>query len=476
MELIKLRHFTVINFFALFSATSSAVTLDASDAMLMPHAVMNEQVLSIPGDPKRPVKLQVTVFTPNGPGPFPLAVFNHGANAKDAGAPELQQRYRISYTVDYFLSRGYAVVLPMMRGYAGSEGKLDIRGCDLEGLGIDDAKDIQAVISYMAMQPNMDASRIVVGGQSFGGWNTLAFGALDSPNVKGLINFSGGVAVSRCRSMESRLSIAAGHYGARTHVPSLWFYGDNDHIFPIETWRSMYRYYVAAGGRAELVAYGEFMEDAHTMLNYPGAFRIWVPKVDAFLSKVGLPGKLLYPEYMPTDIPPATHYAGIDDVAAVPYLNDKGRELYQRFLTSPLPRFFAIASNGMASITHGGFDPIDRALVQCRKHGKDCQLYAIDKDVVWIRPTPAPASTHFASLDDQTSVPYLTDDGRKNYLKFLTFKKPRAFVIAPNGSWSAASRGEDPLAQALQLCGRANQGCQLYAVDDAVVWPEKSSN
>lgn len=474
MKTIKLRHLTVAYFFALLSATGSAVAAgDASDATAMPNAPMNEQVLSIPGDPERPVMLQVTVFMPNGPGPFPLAVLNHGATA--GTRPELQPRYRLSYSADYFLSRGYAVVMPMMRGFAGSGGKVEVHGCDLGAAGINDAKDIRAVISTMATWPKIDASRIVVSGQSFGGWNTLAFGTLHYPNVKGLINFAGGVIASSCASSEMSLPMAAGRYGARTDIPSLWFYGDNDKLFSIETWRTMHDYYIAAGGKAELVAYGKFMENSHIMLNYPEAFRIWVPKVDAFLIKVGLPGRLVYPEYMPTDFPPPTHYAAIDDVNAIPYLNDRGREFYQRFLAKPMPRVFVIAKNGVASAQDGGFDPINLALSHCQPQGKDCQLYAIDNEVVWVRPTPAPPLTHFASLGDQTAIPYLNDGGRQGYLKFLTLKKPRAFAIAPNGSWSGASRGDDPLAQALTLCAKANQGCQLYAVDDAVVWPEKSA-
>jgi hypothetical protein len=222
------------------------------------------------------------------------------------------------------------------------------------------------------------------------------------------------------------------------------------------------------------VAYGKFMENSHIMLNYPEGFRIWMPKVDAFLAKLGLPSKLIHPEYVPIDIPAPTHYAAIDDVNAVPYLDDQGREVYKRFLIKPMPRAFTIAKNGVASSQNGGFDALNRALTQCQKQGKDCQLYAVDNDVVWVRPTPAPPPTDFAALNDQTAIPYLNDAGRQSYLKFLALKKPRAFAIAPNGSFAGASRGEDPLAQAIQLCAKLNKGCQLYAVDDAVVWPAKT--
>ena len=47
-----------------------------------PKASVHEQVLSIPGDPARPVAPEATLLMPDGPGPFPLAVMNHGANGK----------------------------------------------------------------------------------------------------------------------------------------------------------------------------------------------------------------------------------------------------------------------------------------------------------------------------------------------------------------------------------------------------------
>ncbi|MQR02432.1 prolyl oligopeptidase family serine peptidase [Glaciimonas sp. GS1] len=463
-------------------ARANIIEVQNHDAMEMPHAPMHEKVLNITGDPDRPVTLQVTEFTPPGPGPFPLAVLNHGAIGDTS--PESQPRFRITYAADYFLSRGYAVILPMMRGYAGSDGAVTAHGCNAEAMGLSDAKDIRAVISYFVKQPNIDAQRIVVAGQSFGGWNTLAFGTLDYPNVKGLINFAGGVIASSCWSSKSSLENGAEDFGAQTHIPSIWFYGDNDKLFSVATWRAMHDRYNAAGGDAELVAYGSFMENSHVMLNYPEAHSIWVPKLDAFLEKVGLPNRPIYPEYMPTvfpaPIPQSAQYAAIDDVNAVPYLNDQGRALYQHFLTTKqFPRVFAIGKNGAASAQSGGFDPIAQALTNCQKSGRQCQIYAIDNDVVWNQPAarplaPVPAATHFAALEDPTAIPYINDAGRQGYSKFLTFKKPRAFVISPSGHFSGASRGDDPVAQALALCKKTSQGCQLYAVDDAVVWPEEA--
>jgi len=90
----------------------------------------------------------------------------------------------------------------MMRGFAGSGGSIVHHGCDLAADGIASAKDIRAVIDHLVTLPMIDASRIVVAGQSFGGWNTLAFGMLAPTTVRGLIDFSGGCGhrIARCRT------------------------------------------------------------------------------------------------------------------------------------------------------------------------------------------------------------------------------------------------------------------------------------
>ena len=286
------------------------------DTPIKLDASRNEQLITVPSDNLRPVKLQLTLFTPKGSGPFPLAVINHGSDGDKSA--KLNPRNRSPLAVGYFLSRGYAVALPMLRGYAGSEGRVEVHGCDPASVGIDDAKDIYAIIDYLSTLSIIDSRNVVVAGQSFGGWNTLALGTLKHPWVKGLINFSGGMLVPTCSNPEYSLVAAAAQFGSRTTVPSLWFYGENDKLFPVSLWRAMFERYTAEWGPAELVDYGNFKDDSHMMLGYPEGLAIWMPKVDAFLAKVGLPHTSVYPEYLPISFPQPSNYAAIDDVNAVP--------------------------------------------------------------------------------------------------------------------------------------------------------------
>lgn len=380
----------VVVFFSFVIAQSSSYA--AEDVSIAPSASMNERVLRVPGDSQHPAMLQVTVLSPDGPGPFPLVVMNHGAGG--TSRPDLEPRYRFTFSAYYFLSRGYAVALPMMRGFSGSEGKQMMGGCNQEEVGLNNAKDIRAVIDFMSTEPYVDSNLVVVAGQSFGGWNALALGSLKHPSVKGIINFAGGAIISNCSSTPEALASAAGNYGAQTVIPSIWFYGDNDVKFSPSVWRSMFDNYTAAGGQAELVAYGRFMSDSHNMLGFPEGLRIWAPKVDAFLIQVGLPSKITHPEYLPTDFPQPSNFAEIDDVDAVPYLTDVGRNTYRKFLSDPMPKVFVVSPTGLAASFNGGFDPLGRALSTCQKYSQKCKVYAVDDYVAWTQPTPAPAPNY----------------------------------------------------------------------------------
>src|SRR5690349_1019157 len=85
-------------------------------------AALNEEVIQIRSDGSPSVTLQTTLMHPNGPGPFPLVIMNHGSD--HAGNGNRNSRYHRSNAIFYFLSRGYAVAVPMMRGFAESGGSL----------------------------------------------------------------------------------------------------------------------------------------------------------------------------------------------------------------------------------------------------------------------------------------------------------------------------------------------------------------
>ncbi|PTB21373.1 hypothetical protein C9I57_06855 [Trinickia symbiotica] len=344
-------------------------------------ADLNERVVRVPVDSAGSTTLETTIFKPNGPGPFPMIVFNHG---KMAGDPRAQARSRPLAFAREFVRRGYVVVAPNREGFGNSGGTYRQEGCDVEKNGDAQADDVAATIAYMSKEPYVDASRIVVAGTSHGGLTAIAYGMRAAPGVRGLINFSGGLRQDACSGWQDNLTNAFEAYGEKARVPSLWLYGDNDSIWTHDLTERMYAAYVGHGASAKMIDFGSYKNDAHRLVVDRDGVPIWWPSVDAFLARIGMPTR---PEYQveTRPMPQATGYAAVDSVNAVPYLDSAGRAAYSKFLHQFPSRAFAVASSGAWSWAEGGDDPMSVALANCSKenHGEPCQLYAVNDSVVW---------------------------------------------------------------------------------------------
>jgi dipeptidyl aminopeptidase/acylaminoacyl peptidase len=114
------------------------------------------------------------VWKPEGPGPFPAIVWNHGSE-------------RLPGTVDsvapYFVSRGYIFFVPHRRGQGRSPGAYimdqlnaatpEQRSRMLVSLNEVHLQDQLAALTYLRNLPYVDQNRLVVMGASFGGIQTL---------------------------------------------------------------------------------------------------------------------------------------------------------------------------------------------------------------------------------------------------------------------------------------------------------------
>ena len=272
-------------------------------------SALNESVQSIRKAGVFQIELETTIYKPDGDGPFPVAVINHG---KASGDPRFQPRYRPAQAARYFLQRGYAVVAPMRQGFSKSGGSYIGGGCNVESNGRVQARDVKAVLDHLATQPWADRERVLVVGQSHGGWTTLAFGSQNYPGVKGLVNFAGGLRQESCPNWKQALAGGAASYARGTRLPSIWFYGDNDSYFDPETFRAMHEQYTAAGGKARLVAYGNFGGDAHSLFASRSGTAIWQPELSDFLASIG----------MPHEVQPAFAKYGVRSSLAVPPVDD----------------------------------------------------------------------------------------------------------------------------------------------------------
>jgi dipeptidyl aminopeptidase/acylaminoacyl peptidase len=88
------------------------------------------------------------------------------------GGPEGQERPAFNPTYQYFLSRGYAVLAPNVRGSTGY-GKTYTHLDDVR-LREDSVKDLAAAVDWLKTSGGADARRIAVMGGSYGGYMTLA--------------------------------------------------------------------------------------------------------------------------------------------------------------------------------------------------------------------------------------------------------------------------------------------------------------
>ena len=349
-------------------------------------ARLNETITFVKNDRLLPVSLEVTLFKPDGEGPFPVVMLNHG---KEASNNRLQPRSRYTNVAREFLRRGYAVVIPMRQGFSNSGGAAVGEGCNIAGNGDAQADDIVAVTRWLQSQPWVNGQQMMMMGQSHGGLTTLAYAKNPDPGFKLFVNFAGGLMwTSGSCQWQDGLRRAFGSYGERTKVPSIWFYGENDSLFPPAVVKPAYQAYVEAGGKAELVAYGPFGVDAHGMFGTIDGMSIWLDRVLKIMETNGLPTQVTQPKFTPAvkmPKPAATQFSKLDDVHAVPCKSEACKNGYTNFLTKNKPRAFATNGKGPWSLAEIGDDPYRRSLDNCNRLAKDesCKLYAVDDDVVW---------------------------------------------------------------------------------------------
>jgi dienelactone hydrolase len=271
----------------------------------IPSVPLNERVIRIPLTVSRPsgvqrLTLEATLYKPAGPGPFPLVILSHGT-PRD---PRERVGRRLRYDAQSweFVSMGFAVVIPMRRGYGHSEGDYaeDAGPCNCAHYyeaGLESAKDLRATVEYVANLREIDAQRVVLVGHSSGGLASLILASQGVPGVRGVINFGGGRGSSRegVNCSPDRLIEACARAGQSTRVPTLWIYAENDTYFPPWLAREMNMAFGAAGGRAEFVMLPPFCEEGHFLFTDVRGLARWTPVVTSFLNEIGFPGAMSPP-------------------------------------------------------------------------------------------------------------------------------------------------------------------------------------
>ena len=256
------------------------------------QGAMRRQQWLIPFPGER-LLMHATVLRPPGAGPFPLAVINHGSSQSSYLRSQFDPSL-YEHVSQWFIDRGYAVVLPIRPGHGETGGPYfeDQGRCenpDYEKSGAATADSIQAAINYLTAQPFVRKSGVVVVGQSAGGWGALALASRNLPAVRAVINFSGGRggraddrANANCSA--ERLVAAANAFGRTARTPTLWLYAENDSYFPPALSKSLADAFRSAGGPVEYHLLQPFGVDGHVFIEKEAAAPVWGFIMEKFLA------------------------------------------------------------------------------------------------------------------------------------------------------------------------------------------------
>ena len=240
--------------------------------------------------------IPVFLFTPPGDGPFPVVVTIHGG-------PEAQWQpwYSSGFGAftQHLVSRGYAVAAPNVRGSSGY-GKRFQSLDDVEKR-LDSVADLASLHAWLAARPEIDGSRQVVYGRSYGGYMVLAALAFQPELWAAGLECVG---ISSLRTFlentsEYRRAVREREYGSLSdpelldhlspwsrldaiRAPLFIEHGRNDPRVPVSESEAIHGALVERGVRCELVIYED---EGHTIDKLPNRIDCFERMV-AFLDEV----------------------------------------------------------------------------------------------------------------------------------------------------------------------------------------------
>jgi len=255
--------------------------------LLAPALVAQADVVTFPS---RGLTLHGVVFKPNGPGPFPAVVYNHGS------APGMLSRDAFEALGPAFAAHGWVFFGPYRRGqglsasagpYIGDEiAAAEKRGGTAAGaaalvrlLETDHLQDQLAALAWLRTQRFVRPDRIAVAGNSFGGIETV-LGAERGTYCAAIDSAGGAQSWAEAPELRTLMTRAVRH----SAVPIFVFQAANDYdLSPSKTLSEAMK---KAGKAYEMKiypAYGTSVQDGHTF-GYFGS-TVWAKDVFQFLDQ-----------------------------------------------------------------------------------------------------------------------------------------------------------------------------------------------
>jgi carboxymethylenebutenolidase len=247
--------------------------------------------------PSGSLKLRALMWRPQGRGPFPAVLFNHGSgHASDIAAGRGDQRHpellgpvfaRHGYVFLYLFRRGDGLSagqgIPsgdLMDTALATNGQGARNQIQLRLLETDEMNDALAGLAFLRAVPEVEPHRVAVVGVSFGGSLTLLMAERDSTLCAIVAFATAGYSWERSPQLRARLTEAVG----RVAVPIFFIHASNDYsvgpgkVLGAEMARLRKPY------RVKIYApVGQTADEGHNFIHLKVA--TWEPDVFAFLDK-----------------------------------------------------------------------------------------------------------------------------------------------------------------------------------------------
>ena len=244
------------------------------------------------------LKIGALLGRPEGKGPFPAYISNHGSMTLQDAGKGLWTSLTPGSLSDTLARKGYVVLLVARRGYRGSEGTSTTYSTNLtsrmegksaaevmRGAGLE-ADDVVAALEYLLALPYVDKERVAVGGVSLGGLVSVMAVARE-PRFKALISMAGGYRQSGRGGADEAWPLVETVWkrsAARITVPTLILWSKNDMRVTVEVGEALEKDLKDAGRPVQMKVYPSFDTDGHTLFSNAKGYPIYVADAVSFLD------------------------------------------------------------------------------------------------------------------------------------------------------------------------------------------------
>jgi dienelactone hydrolase len=244
-----------------------------------------------------PVSLELVIYKPTGPGPFPMLMFNHGSTGNGNRPAEFKTTWTNPALAKFFNDKGWLVAFPQRRGRGKSDGTYD------EGFEVNRAAgyscnpnlslpgleraliDMDVATDYLSARPDVDNKRMLIGGVSRGGIASVVYAGTRPTRFQGVVNFVGGWVGDDCNTVEL-INTVSFKRGAAYLKPMLWLYGENDPFYKMEHSRKNFDSFISAGGKGVFKVFSPATgQSGHGLVAMPN---LWLKDLTSYLDQLDL--------------------------------------------------------------------------------------------------------------------------------------------------------------------------------------------